>query len=397
MCRSSITALFWRIAVLLITAFGLTGADAEVFLAEWSSPFGTIFPDLGWKGSATFILPDACLGMTGSFANTAPGCGAGDMQVKDAVIQFYNVANPGGILQTLNLESAPPLVDGMAIETIGGVTNLAGVQTGFFGAVQSAIPEAGGYFFHQILMGDSGALVYTLNAFDSPGCALFAVPGSPLCGISQTQAQINFSGSAGQWDPAFGGIFPELGWSGSANFIIPAGCLGLTGSFANSAPGCGGAGMDVGNAQLQLYDVANPGAVLQTLDLGTAPPLVDGMSIETLGGVTNVTGVQTGFFGAVKGAIPEAGNGFYFHLLLTGDSASLIYTADAFDSPGCALFEEPGSSLCGISQPQAQIVFSRVPPEVPAPPTGALFGIGLAALWLMRRRLQWSESRSLLD
>jgi len=190
----------------------------------------------------------------------------------------------------------------------------------------------------------------------------------------------------GHWDPPFGSIFPDLGWKGDATFILPDSCLGLTGSFANSSPGCGGGGMQVLDAELQFYNVANPGVVLETLHLGNVP-LVNGMSIETVGGVTSLLGADTGFFNPAKGSIAEAqfaGNDYYWHLILDGNEAFLVYTIGAADSPGCALVTPPGSPLCGISQTPAHTVFT---PAIPEPSTYALFGAGLIAIWTMRRRL----------
>src|SRR3954469_16382140 len=62
-------------------AFAAGSAQAAVYSGRWDPSFGGIFPDLGWKGSATFILPDSCVGLTGSFANAAAGCGGNGMQV----------------------------------------------------------------------------------------------------------------------------------------------------------------------------------------------------------------------------------------------------------------------------------------------------------------------------
>ena len=125
---------------------------------------------------------------------------------------------------------------------------------------------------------------------------------------------------------------------------------------------------------------------LQTLNL-VPTVFVNGMSFVTTEGMTDLTEVFTGFFKPVKGSIPEAefgGNDYFFHLILNGDEASLVYTSTGAASPGCALFSPPLSRTCGISQTPAHIVFA----PVPEPSTYALFGVGLAALWSLRRHLK---------
>jgi hypothetical protein len=195
---------------------------------------------------------------------------------------------------------------------------------------------------------------------------------------------------SGRWDPAFGGIFPDLGWKGSATFILPDSCLGMTGSFANAAAGCGGGAMQVTNAQIEFYNHTTDPAgltVLQTLNAGNAPT-VNGMTIASSGGVTSLLGVDTGFFQGALGAISVAeynGNDYYFYLIMHGDQAALFYTRDASVSGGCGtgpFGEDP--SNCGFSKTAAHITFT---PAIPEPTTWAMFGIGLAMLWSMRRHL----------
>jgi hypothetical protein len=193
---------------------------------------------------------------------------------------------------------------------------------------------------------------------------------------------------SGRWDPNFGGLFPNLGWKGSATFVLPDACVGMTGSFANSSPVCGGGGMQVTNAQVDLYDIANPSVILQVLNVGNAP-FVNGMTIATSEGVTSLLGADTGFFHGVLGAIPEAeynGHDYYFHLILHNDQAALFYTLDAAETPGCATtaFGPVDPTLCGFSATSAHVVFT---PAIPEPTTWAMFGVGLAALWSQRRRL----------
>lgn len=197
---------------------------------------------------------------------------------------------------------------------------------------------------------------------------------------------------SGHWDPGFAGIFPQLGWKGSATFILPDACVGMSGSFANAASPCGGGGMQVQNAKLQFYNSATDPLglnILQTMDLGSNVH-VNGMSFVTLAGATQLTGVDTGFFDPAKGGVPVAkfnGNDYYFDLILHDNLAALYYTKNANDSPGCGTpaFGAVDPSLCGFSATPATIVFTAAIPE---PSTYALLLVGLAALGSMRRTVR---------
>jgi hypothetical protein len=212
------------------------------------------------------------------------------------------------------------------------------------------------------------------------GAAIFVA--ATLGVVTPAQAAIY----TGHWDPAFGGtIFPDLGWKGSGHFDVPAACLGMSGSFSNLTSPCGGGDMKVLDAKLEFYNSTTDPAgstVLQTLNLNPSV-FVNGMTLLTTGSVTNLLGVDTGFFQPVQGTIPEAHN-FFFHLVLRGDEAFLVYTDNAVDSPSCAIFSPAGPD-CGISMTPAHAVFT---PAIPEPSTYALFGVGLAALWSLRRRIK---------
>jgi hypothetical protein len=174
----------------------------------------------------------------------------------------------------------------------------------------------------------------------------------------------------GTWDPAYGGIFPELGWKASALFDVPDACLAIgNGTHIPISGPC--AGFDVLSAKVSFYDVADPG----TIHSYALDPNVIVTGIDIAG--SKLVGVDTGFFDYYVSDLPIAGGGKYsFSLLLFGgDLAQLIYAWPQATSPGCA-FLPVRDAECGKSANDAHGVFA----PVPEPETLALMLAGLGAI-----------------
>ena len=62
-------------------------AQAAIYTGNWDPAYGASFEGLGWKGTASFFIPDACLASSGWIANT-DGCAGGGMQVLGANVQL---------------------------------------------------------------------------------------------------------------------------------------------------------------------------------------------------------------------------------------------------------------------------------------------------------------------
>ena len=180
----------------------------------------------------------------------------------------------------------------------------------------------------------------------------------------------------GNWDPAYGGIFPELGWSASALFEVPEPCLAIgTGNNIPISGPC--AGFDVLSAEVSFYNVADPGTILNSYALD---PNVIVNGINLAGG--DLSGVDTGFFDFFVSELPIAGSGQYgFSLILFGGNlAQLIFANPAQTSPGCAFLPVAGAS-CGISANPAIGEFA----PVSEPATLALMLAGLGAIGFAAR------------
>ena len=176
------------LSVLLLStaaALGSAGsAQAALYTGSWDPPYGGIFPELGWEASAMFDVPDSCLAIGTGYNIEISGACAG-FEVLSAEVSFYNIANPGTILNSYALD---PNVIVNGINLLGG--DLAGIDTGFFDFFVSelAIAGSGQYSFSLILFGGNQAqLIFANPPQTSPGCAFLPVPGAS-CGISANAA-----------------------------------------------------------------------------------------------------------------------------------------------------------------------------------------------------------------
>jgi len=214
-----------------------------------------------------------------------------------------------------------------------------------------------------------------LKRINAATCAGALVVFGALAASSPAQAAVY----SGNWDPAYGGIFANLGWQASATFDVPSACLGQADGLYDTKGLC--AGFSVLSAQLSFYDTTAPATILESFSLNTSV-FVNGLDI--VGG--QLVGINTGYFGAVvpSGAsMPLAGNGNYgFSLILYDDTAAqLVYTKPTTASPFCV----PGAQ-CGFS---ANAAVGTITPAVPEPENYALMLAGLGALgWVARRRVQ---------
>lgn len=125
-------------AAALLAAAGQ--AQAISYVGRWDPAFGPPFTQLGWRGEARFEIPDACVALSGTVTvtNSSP-CASGGLKMLDADVEFYNLADPGTVLDTLSF-AMPSVVASM---TVSG-NALAAVVGGFLLPAHSALNIAGG-------------------------------------------------------------------------------------------------------------------------------------------------------------------------------------------------------------------------------------------------------------
>lgn len=132
-------AIVFSLLVVCALAVPFGKADAAVFVGTFDPSFGGNLDQLGFRGQATFFVPDACLG-TSSFVSNTDTCSGGNMSMTAATVELYRfdpnlLAPPPPRLTSATF--APPaasLLDVLlSYNSLNGQTSLVGVNTGMFG------------------------------------------------------------------------------------------------------------------------------------------------------------------------------------------------------------------------------------------------------------------------
>jgi len=105
MTLRSLSSWWIRLGVLAGAVFWFAGpAQAAVYTGIWDPTYGDPFTNLGWKGSATFFVPDSCkLSGSGDVSNV-PDCN-GQAVVSAAEVELYDTTSQD-ILATLVFDPA---------------------------------------------------------------------------------------------------------------------------------------------------------------------------------------------------------------------------------------------------------------------------------------------------
>ncbi len=96
---------------LLLLAAVIGGpSHAALYTGVWDPTYGNPFPGLGWRGSAEFFVPDACIPTGTTLVSNTPTCG-GLAAVNSAQVVLYDIGDPATPLTTLTFNPATLLVN----------------------------------------------------------------------------------------------------------------------------------------------------------------------------------------------------------------------------------------------------------------------------------------------
>lgn len=187
-------------------------ADAAVFVGTFDPSFGGNLANLGFRGQATFFVPDACLGTSGFVVN-ANLCSNGAMSMTAATVDLYRfdlnllAPPPPTLASAIFAPPAASLVDVLlSYNSFTGQTSLLGVNTGEVGPQGVNVVDSGGpiysgniwlqFFEPQFSINfSSDVLAFAVAPGSQRGAYLFACDPAVRDGCSQIQsnpAQVTF-------------------------------------------------------------------------------------------------------------------------------------------------------------------------------------------------------------
>jgi hypothetical protein len=151
----------------LFTLLGAVGgARADLITGVWDPIYGAPFANLGWRGTAQFDIPDACLGQPdGNVLNTAP-CSGGSMTTLSAKVEFYDITD---LSQTTldTLIFTPATLQVASIDVLSNAVE--GLDSGYSNFVVSSITlgELPVYFSLNFDL-DGAKLIWATSPTDDP-------------------------------------------------------------------------------------------------------------------------------------------------------------------------------------------------------------------------------------
>lgn len=199
--KSLLTSLLKSLLAAAVAAVTLASpARAAVYTGSWDPAYGAPFDNpaqtLGWRGIASFFIPDACVAPGVITSAMCPG-----MQLEDAEVVFYNNLT-NATVETLTYGSADLGAFAMTFNASGDLTL---VTTGFFAprAPTSSFANINYYTFLLQFVSDGVQMYHSLDLSPpftwSPGfippdwCAKLHLP-VYKCGFSGVDPD---SGSSG--------------------------------------------------------------------------------------------------------------------------------------------------------------------------------------------------------
>lgn len=196
--------------------------------------------------------------------------------------------------------------------------------------------------------------------------------GTMVAGMGTAQAVVY----RGSWDPAYGSALPNLGWRGEALFDIPTLCLGqIDGLYANSGI-C--SPEKILSGKVEFYNLANPGATLETLTFDSS-----NIEVTIFMRVTNhqLTGVVGGFVLPEESFIPLTDT-------IPGASHSIFWLGFQDSQARLANCQYTYFPICSVNTPtsDSKAILNFAPVPEADGYVLALAGLGVVGAAMTRRR-----------
>lgn len=111
-------AASWLRGLVLAAAVISGPAQAANYTSEWdSTAYGTPFANLGWRGTADFLVPDTCVQSGTADISNVTACGGG-ATVTSAEVALYDIGSPSSTLTTLTFDENSFVID--TLRYVGG-------------------------------------------------------------------------------------------------------------------------------------------------------------------------------------------------------------------------------------------------------------------------------------
>ena len=105
-------------------------AGAAIYIGTFDPSFGGSLGALGFRGQATFFIPDACVGLTGFLVGNSHPCSGGAMSMTAATVELYRfIPSPPTPQPTLATATFAPPAESLIDALFGSGGALLGVNT----------------------------------------------------------------------------------------------------------------------------------------------------------------------------------------------------------------------------------------------------------------------------
>lgn len=121
-------------------------AQAAIVVGTFDPPFGPLIPNLGFRGSVTVSVPDACFALPAGYIGNDNFCSLGAMSVLSATVDLYNINSQYlPTLQTLNFSFAPGSFFGVVtgFSNVTSQNELLGLDTDLSAIVAVSVFDGG--------------------------------------------------------------------------------------------------------------------------------------------------------------------------------------------------------------------------------------------------------------